>query len=366
MDTTNDNVISRVKNVFNNLNKNSKNATELSRKSFNTEHVVKYNDLVSVGNNVNAIVGYTKPNERNSVSNIGCMAGGNLDEFKVDLSDELTQDNVFDYCKKSAQLSNQPFFSVGANKDSDGYACYVGDENLLDKYTENGPARVIQEIATYNTEMMRRNMGLGEGDRIINNGGYLKVEDGNLKIYNSSGTLIVYHNSEEASAVNLYDIADDVVIQGVGIPASDQDFLDTVISCSNSSYMMTTFGNILNNYKNSHIPQSDLDSNKTHKDIETICNDLDNCSGYQYIKDSTGQISWILFNDNYEKLSKVQNASRANANIQNAGMYLKPKEFVKSRVVIKNYGKVFLKIGGTEGVVVMSAGKIKGRNYIKN
>ena len=109
METDNNRVISRVKNVFNTINKNNEKASILSDQSFYSNKSVRNDDLVNAGNNVNIIVGPTKITERNTTTHIGCMTGGNLDKFKVDIDDDLTDQNAFEYCKKSAQYANQPF-----------------------------------------------------------------------------------------------------------------------------------------------------------------------------------------------------------------------------------------------------------------
>ena len=53
---------------------------------------------------------------------------------------------------------------------------------MIKKYDENGSALMIIELASYNTSMIRKNMGIKDPSQEINNsGGYMKIEDGNFE-----------------------------------------------------------------------------------------------------------------------------------------------------------------------------------------
>ena len=355
---------------INTQNTKTKNASD---KSFTKNNVLNSTDLERMNYNSNVYVGNVdKPGKNITESKyIGCMNSGIDERYKVDLIyDEIDKNNVFKSCEESAKLSKNPFFAVGTqeNKNSGelNYACYVGDKEMIKDYSNNDTALINHEIATYNTQLIRSNMGLNPEDSINNEGGYMKIEDGTLKIYNSSGTLIASEQSEYSKTVNLYSANDDTMIEGISTYISDKIFLDNVISATPTNYIRDTFNSIYSDKKNSHIFQEYLTADKTHEDIKTICNDLEDCIGYQYIKDSNNEAGWILFKkgEGFDDLKKIQNVSSIKP-ILKTGLYMKPENMIQSVLLINNDGSVVLSVGGND-IELMKPPKGDNNYYIKN
>ena len=368
---SNDPLGQRAIEFLNEQNKYSKQRTKLAEDSFNKNINVTTDHLAKVQYNSNIYVG--KPNEKggSGSSFIGCVKGGIPNEYRVDLPDNLERDTAIDTCLKAAGLAKQPFFSIGSNENADGYICNIGNEDMIKKYDENGSAHMIIELASYNTSMIRKNMGIEDPSQEINNsGGYMKIEDGNLKIYDSAGTLISFENNEYSKAANLYEITDDALPTGK-FETETRDFLKTILAISESSPLNTEsseiFGNIFNkmsnDYKYSYLKQSQLDGKKTHTDIQTICNDLENCAGYVYIKHDTDEITWILFKT-FEGTILQENTTSQNK-LKKVSIYKKPKNTQQSVLQIDNDGNVILKVGGNEKVI-MSPGARDKRSFRQN
>ena len=353
------------------LDINTSNNTKLGYDSFHngTSSNINTIDLKNNGFNTNVFVGSNHMTEFSGATSLGCMRSGIDDKFKVDLIDTPTRDSAFNVCKKSAQLANMPFFSIGKGGEGDSsssnYACYTGDNDLISSYNENGPALMNYEIGTYNTREIREKMNIGDNDEIRNDGGYMKIEDGNLKIYSSSGTLLSFENTEYTKTANLYSIRDDVIIDGISKYTTDAEFTDNVIACSDTPYINKNFSKITSNIRYKHLIQKDLDANKSDIDIQTICNDLEKCVGYQKLVHTDGTISWILFSNGYKNLEVVENASRVVSDITQSSMYLKPGDVVASTLIMNNDGTVVLQIGTHESII-MSSPKNQSSNYKRN
>ena len=110
-----------------------------------------------------------------------------------------------------------------------------------------------------------------------------------------------------------------------------------------------------NDYKYSYLKQSQLDG-KTHADIQTICNDLENCAGYLYIKHDTDEITWILFKT-FEGTILQENTTSQNK--LKKYPFIKPKNTQQSVLLIDNDGNVILKVGGNEKVIMSPEQEIK-------
>ena len=355
METDSDKLTNSVLHVYDTENKNGDLRTEIADMSFGGGgRAIRDADLERVNYDTNIYVGAQTTSTRpGGNTHLGCMAsiagGTDAERFRVDLGEAPDRDSAVATCERAAHLANQPYFAVGTNASATEYACYIGDDDLISQYDKGGQAVINRELATYNTLMMRKNMGLGETDAVRNEGGYMKVEDGNLKIYTSAGTLVSYENTEFAMTSNLYSIREDVIIQDL---VSDVDaFKKTVIACSDSVYMNRVRGDVLNEPAYKHMKQYDLDASKTHTDVQTICNDLSDCVGYQYIK-ADGEVSWILFNDTYADMTVTENATRMSRAVEKSGIYLKPETTVESTLVIEDDGRVILKIGGNDVTIM--------------
>lgn len=371
--TTDGDILSNdIVNRYKQFDINNKNNAKLGYDSFHngTGPNINIIDLKNNGFNTNVFVGSHPMSESGGVTSLGCMIGSGIgDEFKVDLVDTVKRDTAFDICKKSAQLAKMPFFSIGTGNSGDSsssnYTCYIGDNDFISTYNQNGPALMTHEIGTYNTREMREKMNLGDNDEIRNDGGYIKIEDGNLKIYNSAGTLLSFENTEYIKTANLYSIRDDVIIDGISKYTTDAEFIDNVIACSDTSYIKKNFSKITSNLRYNHLIQPDLDANKSDVDIQTICNDLEKCVGYQKLVHVDGTISWILFSDGYKKLEVVENASRVVSDISQSSMYLKPDNVVTSSLIMNNDGTVVLRVGLNESII-MSSPKNQSSTYKRN
>lgn len=347
---------------------NSQEKKILSEKSFIDDQAnINTNDVMKYNGNINIYVG--KNNSFNGNGKyIGCYKNTNTPNTKTDynvpIKHNISEEEAYNTCHNAALLTNNPYFSIsGKNiKESQeiNYSCRVGNEQLLNRYIDTGKAFRSKELNSFKKDEIKNKIG-------SNIDGKLKVEDGNLKLYTNSGSLLTYANNE-----NGYTVENNVfyAFESRYFDSSVKDILEEDVIALSSNFF-EIIHSLNTDWRNSFKKQDLLDNSKTHMELETICNDFRNCVGYQYVKTDNDEQFIILYNKIYHDIkndNKILKRSHQNliglplfhkGIIKECAFYHKPKNFIKSELSIENNGEVILNINGSPNVLMKPSNEDK-------